>query len=428
MLIIDNELFEEWIKDQLEEADLNEDSTVFVRTIEEEDGDVDYELVIADDEDSAETYINEGLVEIGLSEDDEFVANADEEILNEFKASFGDPSSVPEPTGVRGKKRKADKADKHDAPIPQDPKGKAATIASVVKSLKEMDQDKLHEVYAKLVDEEVVNEDDYEDEETFTESAKKITAEDINVTEDMSAMFSGSSDLSEDFKSKATTIFEAAVVSKVNEIVEKIVTENETDREVAKTEIAEEMETRLNEYLDYVVDEWMKENEIAIENGIKNQITEDMLSAMKNVFNEHYIDIPEEKIDIVEEVTAHAEELQTSLDEAIESNALLFNKIKDFEKEKAFAIVAEDLSDSEADKLLSLSGGVEFTTEEEYAEKLNIIKENYFKSDDDNRTVLSEVVVSDDGDDVIELDEGVEEKVLTPAMNAYVNTLRSHVK
>ena len=199
----------------------------------------------------------------------------------------------------------------------------------------------------------------------------------INVKEDVDALVQGE-DLSEEFQQKAATIFEAAVKSKIRPEVERI-------EEEKAQEIAEEMETfkselaeKVDGYLDYVVQEWMKENELAIERGLKGEIAEDFITGLKTLFEEHYIDVPEEKYDILESQATKIEELETKLNETIgkltEKNKVENNLVK----EQVIAKVSQDLAETQTEKFASLVEDVEFTDAETYEEKLNTLKENYF--------------------------------------------------
>ena len=199
----------------------------------------------------------------------------------------------------------------------------------------------------------------------------------INVKEDVDALVQGE-DLSEEFQQKAATIFEAAVKSKIRPEVERI-------EEEKAQEIAEEMETfkselaeKVDGYLDYVVQEWMKENELAIERGLKGEIAEDFITGLKTLFEEHYIDVPEDKYDILESQATKIEELETKLNETIgkltEKNKVENNLVK----EQVIAKVSQDLAETQTEKFASLVEDVEFTDAETYEEKLNTLKENYF--------------------------------------------------
>ena len=199
----------------------------------------------------------------------------------------------------------------------------------------------------------------------------------LDIEQDMSALFSGE-ELSEEFQSKARTIFEAAINSKVAEIAEGLKKENEE-------KIGEEIESvksalveRVDSYLEYVADEWLKENTIAVEHGLKSEMTESFLGGMKKLFEEHYVSIPEEKYDVVENMVNKLDEMETKLNEQIEKNVNLNKRLSESTADGIISSVAEGLALSQKEKLTTLAESVEFESEESYREKLETLKESYF--------------------------------------------------
>ena len=203
----------------------------------------------------------------------------------------------------------------------------------------------------------------------------------IDVKSDVEALIQGE-ELSEEFKEKAATIFEAAVFAKVNEEVnqrvETLEEQYKTQLEETILETREEMVKKVDDYLNYVVKEWMQENELAIEKGIRSEIVEDFMVGLKNLFVEHYIDIPEEKVDLVDDLFAKVEDLEESLNKEMEKNVDMQSELKEYKKFEAIANISEDLTDVQVEKMQKLADSVDFDSEEEYAEKLQVIKENYF--------------------------------------------------
>ena len=197
--------------------------------------------------------------------------------------------------------------------------------------------------------------------------------------EDVDALLQGEN-LSEEFKQRAATIFEAAVLTRVEPIVEEIENQLMEEFEIAVETIKEEMATKLDSYLDYMVQEWMKDNEIAIESGLRAEITENFIDALRNVFVEHYIDIPEEKVDVVEELSAQLSQTEEALNEEINRSVELTKQLNEHKKIEAIYTACEGLTQTQVEKMKSLAEGVEFTTEEEFVEKLETIKESYFKA------------------------------------------------
>jgi hypothetical protein len=234
--------------------------------------------------------------------------------------------------------------------------------------------------------------------------------------EDIDALMQGE-ELSEEFKDKAATIFEAAVVARATPIVEEIQAELMEQFEVALEEVKEEMAAKVDDYLNYMVEEWMNDNELAIETGLKAEITEEFIEGLRNLFVEHYIDIPAEKVDIVEEMTFKVEELEAALNEQINKGIELSKELNEQKKIEAIYTACEGLSQTQVEKLKALAEGVEFTTEEEFADKLSTLKESYFKA---------EVKVADSSalDDEVTIEEEVKKTSFAdPSMELYAKTI-----
>lgn len=253
------------------------------------------------------------------------------------------------------------------------------------------------------------------------ETKAKVTKEDVDVSEDIAAIFGGQ-DLSEDFMSKAADIFETAVVAKVNEILEEKEIDFAAELEAGKLEIAESMAERLDQYLDYVAEQWMEENKLAVDQGIRAEIAENFLKGLHSLFQENYIEVPEEKADLVDELAAKVEELQTSVNEEIERSIQLRGELVEMKKEVILAGVVDGLTESQIVKLQSLAEGLDFDSEEQYAEKLEALKETYFPSD---KTLVEEVSSLDE--DPLELDEETEVKV-DPGMRVYLDAISRTAK
>ena len=238
--------------------------------------------------------------------------------------------------------------------------------------------------------------------------------------EDIDALLSGEN-LSEEFTAKATTIFEAAVIARAEEVAEEIEAELTEQFHAAVEEIKEDLAAKVDDYLNYMVEEWMKDNEIAIEKGLRAEIVEDFITGLKGLFEEHYIDIPTDKVDVVEELATKVEELEASLNEQISKGVELAKALNEQKKIEAIYTACEGLSQTQVEKLKSLAENVEFTTEEEFATKVETLKESYFKSD---------VKVADSSalDDTVEIEE--EKKVsksFDPLMEQYANVISKNL-
>ena len=254
-------------------------------------------------------------------------------------------------------------------------------------------------------------EDDDEDkmEVKKEELDKRIST--ISVDEDVNALVEGE-DLSEDFQKKAATIFEAAVKSKIRSEVERI--ELEKVQEVAEEveSFKDELTEKVDSYLDYVVKEWMQENELAIDRGLKGEIAEDFITGLKDLFAEHYIDVPDEKYDILEGQAQKIDELEEKLNETIEKMTAMNKEKSTLVREQVITQVSADLADTEKEKFEGLVEDVEFSDEETFTEKLNTLKENYFP-----KTVATQTLEE-------EAEGGDKEVDTSGAMAAYMTAIQ----
>tara|TARA_B110000438_G_scaffold115447_1_gene113098 strand:- start:279 stop:1442 length:1164 start_codon:yes stop_codon:yes gene_type:complete len=258
-------------------------------------------------------------------------------------------------------------------------------------------------------------------EESRTQAA--VTAEDIgpiNVQDDIQALTAGEEGLSEEFKAKATTIFEAAVHAKVVDEVNARMEEHAKEQEVGSAEFQKELTEKVDGYLTYVVEEWMKENELAIERGIRSELVEDFMSGIKTLFTEHYIDIPEEKVDMVDDLFTKVEDLETSLDEEINRGVELQKELAQFKKDDALQSATKDLADTDSEKISKLAEGIEFENTEQYIEKLSVLKESYFPKAD---SVTSEITETDE---TIELTEEKSPEKVDESMKHYTSAIKRY--
>ncbi len=269
-----------------------------------------------------------------------------------------------------------------DEPKMDMPKTKKGMEDYVIKSMKSMKKGDMEKLTASVMTSSYGN----------SESVKKeaLDIDSIDVTDDVNALVEGE-DLSEEFTAKATTIFEAAVKSKLRSEVERL--------GVEKTqEVAEEVETfkselteKVDSYLDYVVKEWMQENELAIDRGLKGEIAEDFITGLKALFEEHYIDVPDEKYDILEGQAQKIEDLEAKLNETIEKMTDMNKEKSSLVREQVIAKVSTDLAETEKEKFEGLVEDVEFNGEEDFTAKLNTLKENYFPKSVATQTLEEEV-------------------------------------
>ena len=239
-----------------------------------------------------------------------------------------------------------------------------------------------------LEDEDILSEeegdedevDEVEDtEEGEDEEEEEVVEEEFDIEEDVNALLAGE-DLSEEFQEKARTIFEAALRSKVSEIKETLEEQYSNVLAEEVEEIKTELAERVDSYLEYVADEWISENALAVEQGLKTEMTESFLQGMRGLFEEHYVTIPEEKYNVLESMVEKLDDMETKLNEQIEKNISLNKRLSESVADGIFEQVSEGLADTQKDKLASLSESVEFESEIEYREKLETLKESYFPS------------------------------------------------
>jgi hypothetical protein len=230
----------------------------------------------------------------------------------------------------------------------------------------------------------------------------------------------GEESLSDEFKTKAATIFESAVstkiLSEVNSRIEILEGEYAQELEEAKEEHSTQLTEKVDSYMNYVVEEWMKENELAVERGIRSELVEDFMTGLRNLFQEHYIDIPEEKVDLVDDLFGKVEELEGKLDEEINRSVDLKKELSEYKREETIREVSDNLADTEKEKLSKLAEGIEYEDKEQFNEKLGVLKENYFPTNEAKAETTSD-------EDPVTNSEELNEKVKDPTMTHYVDAL-----
>ena len=243
----------------------------------------------------------------------------------------------------------------------------------------------------------------------------------IDLSDDVKALVSSDADLSEEFKEKAATIFETAVKTRIKEQT-KIIEAQFEEKLASETEtVKEAMVEKVDSYLNYVVEEWMKENELAVERGIRTEIAEDFITGLKGLFKEHYIDVPEEKYNVLDDLTGQVKDLESKLNEQIEKNVNLSKDVSESKRESLVVSVSEDLADTEKEKFASMAENVEYDSAEKFQEKLETIKESYFP-----KTKIEEATSNDEVDSVaanLPVDTGTSD-----AMAAYTAAISKDLK
>tara|TARA_R100001480_G_scaffold72111_1_gene83174 strand:- start:41 stop:1099 length:1059 start_codon:yes stop_codon:yes gene_type:complete len=256
--------------------------------------------------------------------------------------------------------------------------------------------------------------------EEIAEDKEESTEMNIDLSDDVKALVSTDADLSEEFKEKAATIFETAVKTRIQEQVKVLEAQYEKKLSNETETIKEAMTEKVDSYLNYVVEEWMKENELAVERGIRTEIAEDFITGLKSLFKEHYIDVPEEKYNVLDDLTNQTKDLEAKLNEQIEKNVNLTKEVSELNKREAIAEVSEDLTDTETEKFISMAENVEFDSAEKFKEKLETIKESYFPK------TKSEVAEENSVDSVAANEPAVEAS--SDAMAAYTAAISKNLK
>ena len=291
-----------------------------------------------------------------------------------------------------------------------------------VMSSKELEGEEISEDEAPATDEVVAEEETTEEEVVAEEETteEEVVAEEedykVDVEQDVQALFEGE-ELSEEFQSKARTIFEAAIKEKVSEIKENLQTAYEQALVEEVASVRDELTERVDAYLEYVADEWIQENQLQVESGLKTEMTESFLEGMKSLFEEHYVSVPEDKYDVLESMVDKLDEMESKLNEQIERNVALNQRLAESNSDVILADVSEGLALSQKEKLASLASNVEFESETDYREKLEKLKESYFPS---NKTTSAPSAHSETISEGTAVDSPQQ---VSSAMEAYMQTL-----
>jgi hypothetical protein len=304
----------------------------------------------------------------------------------------------------------------------KDPAATLAQVKDVVNAkavaAEEVEADEEQEIVAEeetTEETEVVAEEETTEEEVVAEAEAE---QEFSIEEDVQALFEGE-ELSEEFQEKARTIFEAAIKTKVDEIKENLQTAYENVLVEEVETIKEGLTERLDAYLEYVADEWIQENALAVEHGLKTEMTESFLAGMKGLFEDHYVTIPEERYDVIESMVDKLDEMESKLNEQINKNVALNKRLAESVADVIFAEVTEGLALSQKDKLATLAENVEFESEVDYREKLSTLKESYFPSASAQR---------DRSETISEGTNVAGETSASPLMESYMDTLRRVAK
>ena len=322
-------------------------------------------------------------------------ANPSVEVLNTDNVE-GNPGSAASGKASKDSSKSATSSESGDQTAPTQGSSKTGMKAEDTEADEEvLEETTEEEIVDDVTDEEV--EAEVELDEESEEEVEEIEEETL-FEDDINNLFSDEEHLSEEFKTKAAGLFEAVVTARVSAEIEEIQKELTEEAQVAQETFMEEMVQKIDGYLNYVAENWMKENELAIERGLRNEITESFVGSLKTVFAEHYIEVPEEKYDVLGEMQSEIESLKAKLDESTEEKVSLAAKKIELEKSAAIKEATADLTVTEAEKFEKLVEDVEFDSD--FSEKLSVIKENYFpaqKASDEDKLIDDETIsVSDD--------------------------------
>ena len=338
------------------------------------------------------------------------------EPMQKLKASKHDMKAEAADNGDDKEDEKED--DKDEEEVMEMPKTKSGMIQAMYDNMNKMKKADIAASYKKIMaamhgdDKDKEKEEgmhDDEDKKKVNKEAVEARVKSIDVSDDVNALVSGDDSLSEEFKTKAATIFEAAVKSKVKAEIERLEGEYASELDEAKQTVKEELTTKVDNYLNYVVEQWMTDNELAIEKGIKGEIAEDFIGGLKQLFEDHYIDVPDEKYDVLEAKEKELEEAKAKINEMTEKAVEDKKLIEGYTKDEIFESAVSGMADTEKEKMKSLVEDVAFENADSYSKKLSTIKESYFGqvSAPESTENVDTVKNSNDGNTVADMSDSM---------------------
>ena len=308
----------------------------------------------------------------------------------------------------------------------QTPKTKAGVIQAAVEMLKKAKKEDAQKMFAKLVtidgeEDSVKSGDDAANavKGKMPEPKAKAKVEAIDFDEDIDAIIKEEATLSEGFRDKASAIFEAVLTSKLSEEVDRLEAEYAQNLEEEVSEVQSSLVEKVDSYLNYVVEGWMKDNELAVQEGLRTEIAEEFMTSLQSVFKEHYIEVPEGKEDLVDDLNEQVTELEETLNKTTEDNIRLHTAVQEFEKQEVVREQSSGLAETEAEKLASLVEDIEFDNRDSFEMKVKTVKESYFKSD-----------VSETADEVDSLlgEDNVSDETVSESMSKYTQAITNFTK
>ena len=335
---------------------------------------------LVEDVSETEELTNEELVEDEQVQDEEIVEakakkeaeekDDDEEEVKESDEDDEDEEEVKEDSD--------EDDDEDEKPVVEMPKTKAAIMASVNDMLKKSKKLDAQKIYASVMK---TMESDGDDEEEEKPVKEDVNVDHIDYSEDLESLVAEEATLSDGFQAKAGIIFEAALKSKVSAEIDRLESEYVSNLEEEVTEIKSELVEKVDSYLNYVVSNWMSENEVAVTTGLRTEIAEDFMASLQSVFKEHYIEVPEGKVDLIDELSEQVAELEESLNKSTEDNIALTESVSSLERAEIVRNASSGLALTEAEKLASLVEDIDFDDAETFEMKVNVVKESYFKTE-----------------------------------------------
>ena len=331
--------------------------------------------------------IQEQASEEVLNDEEQVVESAEEEVVEETQEVSEESVEDLEEA------RKAKEEDMEESKEVSIPKTKAGVIQAAVDMLKSARKEDAQKLFAKMTKIDEVDEDNDAEVADFDKAMKaslpkkknelkaKAKVEAVDFDEDLDTIISEEATLSDGFRDKASTIFEAVLTSKLAEEVERLEAEYAQNLEEEVSDIEGSLVEKVDSYLNYVVENWMKENEVAVNQGLKTEIAEDFMTSLQQVFKEHYIEVPEGKEDLIDDLADQVSELEESLNKSTEENISLHSQVSSFEKDEVIRSASSGLAETEAEKLAKLCEDVEFDNKEAFEQKVETIKQSYFKSE-----------------------------------------------
>ena len=323
-------------------------------------------------------------------------------------------AAAPEPM-AKVKEEAEDESEQEIVKEAEMPKTKSGMIQAMYDSMNKMKKADIAASYGKVMaamhgETDEKDDEDPAEEKKVNKEAVENRVKSIDVSDDVNALVSGDDSLSEEFKTKAATIFEAAVKSKVKSEIVRLEGEYENELAEAKETVKEELTVKVDNYLNYVVEQWMTDNELAIEKGIKGEIAEDFIAGLKTLFEDHYIDVPDEKYDVLEAKEKELEDMKSKVNEMTEKAVADKKLIEGYTKDEIFESAVEGMADTEKEKMKSLVEDVAFEGADAYSKKLSTIKESYFgvaKEAPASTENVDTITDSNDGNTVADLSDSM---------------------